>query len=154
LAVRGRPTRLSISRACVPTSNARLTTRCRSQTALETSLTWSLSLARKAQDVLTLPNYLLCNDNDLFKKDIIRVSAVYNRISVFRAEQSMSRRQLAEAVGVNSQTIGYLERGDYKPSLELALKIARHFGVAVEMLFSFDRFEPIAMTLKRAGGSE
>jgi len=82
------------------------------------------------------------------------LTVVYNRISVFRAEQGVSRRQLAEAVGVNHQTIGYLERGDYQPSLELALKIARHFGVAVEMLFSFDRFEPIAMTLKRAGEGE
>jgi DNA-binding XRE family transcriptional regulator len=79
---------------------------------------------------------------------------LHNRISVFRAEHGISRRELAEAVGVNGQTIGYLERGDYKPSLELALKIARHFGVAVEMLFSFDRFEPIAMTLKRAGEGE
>jgi DNA-binding XRE family transcriptional regulator len=57
---------------------------------------------------------------------------------------------LAEAVGVDVQTIGYLEGGDYKPSLELALKIARHFGVAVEMLFSLERFESIAMTFKRA----
>ncbi len=80
--------------------------------------------------------------------------SLYNRISVFRAEQGISRRQLAEAVGVNNQTIGYLERGDYKPSLELAMKIARHFGVAVEVLFSFDRFESIAMTLKRAGEDE
>lgn len=52
---------------------------------------------------------------------------------------------------MNNQTIGYLERGDYKPSLELALKIARHFGVAVEMLFSLERFEPIAMALQRTG---
>ncbi len=76
---------------------------------------------------------------------------LHNRIAVFRAERGISRRQLAEAVGVNNQTIGYLERGDYKPSLELAVKIARYFGVNVEMLFSFERFEPIAMTLKRAG---
>ena len=66
--------------------------------------------------------------------------SLHNRIAVFRAERGISRRQLAEAVGVNPQTIGYLERGDYKPSLELALKIARHFGVAVEMIFSLDRF--------------
>lgn len=79
---------------------------------------------------------------------------LYNRISVFRAERGVSRRQLADAVGVNNQTIGYLERGDYKPSLELALKIARYFGVAVEMLFSFERFEPIAMALRRAGEDE
>jgi DNA-binding XRE family transcriptional regulator len=79
---------------------------------------------------------------------------LHNRIAVFRAERGISRRELAEAVGVNNQTIGYLERGDYKPSLELALKIAQHFGVSVEMLFSFQRFEPIAMTLKRAGDDE
>lgn len=70
---------------------------------------------------------------------------------MFRAERGISRRQLADAVEVNNQTIGYLERGDYKPSLELALKIARFFGVSVEMLFSLERFEPIAMTLKRTG---
>jgi DNA-binding XRE family transcriptional regulator len=83
-------------------------------------------------------------------RDIADLS-LHNRIAVFRAERGISRRQLAEAIGVNNQTIGYLERGDYKPSLELALKIARHFGVAVEMLFSLERFEPIAMTLRRAG---
>ncbi|MCA1248465.1 helix-turn-helix transcriptional regulator [Massilia oculi] len=79
---------------------------------------------------------------------------LHNRIALFRAERGMSRKELAEAVGVNNQTIGYLERGDYKPSLELAMKIARHFGVSVEMLFSFQRFEPIAMSLKRAGDEE
>lgn len=79
---------------------------------------------------------------------------LHNRIAVFRAERGISRRELAEAVGVNNQTIGYLERGDYKPSLELAMKIAQHFGVNVEMLFSFQRFEPIAMAFKRAGEDE
>jgi putative transcriptional regulator len=76
---------------------------------------------------------------------------MYNRISLFRAEQGLSRRALAGAVGVNAQTIGYLERGDYKPSLELALKIARQFGVNVELVFALTPFEPIATTLQRAG---
>lgn len=79
---------------------------------------------------------------------------LHNRIAVFRAEHGISRRELAEAVGVNHQTIGYLERGDYKPSLELAMKIAQHFGVKVEMLFSLRRFESIAMTIQRAGEDE
>jgi DNA-binding XRE family transcriptional regulator len=74
---------------------------------------------------------------------------IYNRIALFRAERGTSRRELAEAVGVNNQTIGYLERGDYKPSLELAMKIAAYFGVSVEMLFSFQPFASIADTLKR-----
>ena len=73
-----------------------------------------------------------------------------NRISLFRAERGTSRRELAEAVGVNNQTIGYLERGDYKPSLELAMKIARYFDVSVEMLFSLERFEPIAQRRYRS----
>lgn len=79
---------------------------------------------------------------------------MHNRIALFRAEQAVSRRELAEAVGVNNQTIGYLERGDYKPSLELALKIAQFFRVNVEMIFSLTRFEPISETLKRAGEDE
>ena len=68
---------------------------------------------------------------------------------MFRAERGVSRRELAEAVGVNPQTIGYLERGDYKPSLELAMKIAAYFGATIEALFSFTPFMPIAATLRR-----
>ncbi len=75
---------------------------------------------------------------------------IFNRIGLFRAERGVSRRDLAEAVGVNPQTIGYLERGDYAPSLELAMKIAEFFGVPVEMLFSFTPFESIAGALMRA----
>jgi len=76
---------------------------------------------------------------------------LHNRIALFRAEYGLTRKALAEAVGVNPQTVGYLERGDYKPSLELAMKIAEQFGVAVEHLFSFTPFEPVADTLRRAG---
>jgi putative transcriptional regulator len=99
-------------------------------------------------NALRVHNDLLCNSNE---PSCNAHMSLHNRIAVFRAERGLSRRQLAEAVGVNPQTIGYLERGDYKPSLELALKIARHFGVAVEMIFSLDRF---AMTFGRTGGKE
>lgn len=76
---------------------------------------------------------------------------IHNRIALFRAEAGMSRRDLAEAVEVNPQTIGYLERGDYKPSLELGMKIAAVFNVPVELLFSFTPFESVAEALRRAG---
>ena len=76
---------------------------------------------------------------------------LYNRIALFRAERSLSRRELAESVEVNVQTIGYLERGDYKPSLELAMKIAAVFDVPVELVFSFTPFPSIAASLRRAG---
>jgi DNA-binding XRE family transcriptional regulator len=73
---------------------------------------------------------------------------VHNRLSVFRAERKLSRKDLAEQVGVNPQTIGYLERGDYAPSVELALKLAALFDVSVEQLFSLKPFAPLAASLK------
>lgn len=48
---------------------------------------------------------------------------VHNRIAVLRADRRVSRRELAEALGVHYQTVGYLERGEYAPSLHLALRI-------------------------------
>ncbi|WP_280427551.1 helix-turn-helix transcriptional regulator [Nocardia brasiliensis] len=65
---------------------------------------------------------------------------IYNRIAMLRAERGISRRELAEALGVHYQTIGYLERGEYSPSLHLALRIAAYFEVAVEIVFSTSPF--------------
>lgn len=61
---------------------------------------------------------------------------VYNRIAMLRAERGISRRELADALGVHYQTVGYLERGEYSPSLYLALRIAEYFEVQVEVIFS------------------
>ncbi|MFD0360608.1 helix-turn-helix transcriptional regulator [Nocardia sp. GCM10030253] len=61
---------------------------------------------------------------------------IYNRIAMLRAERGISRRELAEALGVHYQTVGYLERGEYSPSLHLALRISAYFEVAVEIIFS------------------
>lgn len=76
---------------------------------------------------------------------------IYNRIALFRAEAGMSRKALADKVGVNPQTIGFLERGDYNPSLELALNVAAVFKVPVELLFSFKPFPSVAETLLGQG---
>jgi DNA-binding XRE family transcriptional regulator len=78
---------------------------------------------------------------------------IYNRIALFRAEAGLSRKALADKVGVNPQTIGFLERGDYNPSLELALNIAAVFEVPVELLFSFKPFPSVAATLLGQGDS-
>ncbi len=59
---------------------------------------------------------------------------------MLRAERGISRRELAEALGVHYQTIGYLERGEYSPSLHLALRIAAYFEVTVEVIFSTNPF--------------
>jgi DNA-binding XRE family transcriptional regulator len=68
---------------------------------------------------------------------------VYNRIAMLRVERGISRRQLATALGVHYQTIGYLERGEYSPSLHLALSIARYFEVPLEVVFSIEPFARI-----------
>lgn len=68
---------------------------------------------------------------------------VHNRIAMLRAERGVTRRQLSEALGVHYQTIGYLERGEYSPSLFLALKIADYFEVSIEVVFSTEPFARI-----------
>ena len=65
---------------------------------------------------------------------------VYNRITQVRAHIGWSRQDLAAAVGVHYQTIGYLERGEYSPSLSLALRIAQALGEEVQDLFSIEPF--------------
>lgn len=76
---------------------------------------------------------------------------LHNRIRVLRAERGISRRELAEAVQVNQQTIGYLERGDYGPSLELGLKIAAFFGATVDLIFALEPFEGLVAELGNKG---
>ena len=74
---------------------------------------------------------------------------VHDRIAVLRAERRVSRKELADAVGVHPQTIGYLERGEYSPSLVLALRIARFFDLPVEAVFSLDPLPAIGSELTR-----
>lgn len=69
---------------------------------------------------------------------------VHNRIAMLRAERKVSRRELADALGVHYQTVGYLERGEFSPSLYLALRIAEYFEVPVETVFSTREFPRIS----------
>ena len=66
----------------------------------------------------------------------------------------MSRQQLAEAVGVNYQTIGYIERGEYNPSLELAFRFSEVFGLPIEAIFSRRPLKPLSEELYRRGKQE
>ncbi|MDA8796405.1 helix-turn-helix transcriptional regulator [Aquiluna sp.] len=63
---------------------------------------------------------------------------VANRVEDLRARNNLSRQELAEQVGVHYQTIGYIERGEYSPSLVLALLIASVLGASVEEIFWLD----------------
>ena len=63
---------------------------------------------------------------------------MFNRIAEVREQRGLSRQEFADAVGVHYQTVGYLERGEYSPSLALALRIANLLELQVEALFSLD----------------
>lgn len=78
-------------------------------------------------------------------------SGLYNRLVVLRAERGISRQELADAVGINYQTIGFLERGDYGPSLKLAFAIAAYFGLPVEAIFSTEPFQPLSQQVYGMG---
>ncbi|GAA4078431.1 MULTISPECIES: helix-turn-helix transcriptional regulator [Actinomadura] len=80
-------------------------------------------------------------------------TALHNRLAVLRAERGVSRAELATAVGVNPQTIGFLERGDYGPSAELALKICEFFELPFEAVFSLRPFTPMSQQLYRSADS-
>jgi DNA-binding XRE family transcriptional regulator len=68
---------------------------------------------------------------------------VHNRLPLLRADRGLSRADLAAALGIHYQTVGYIERGEYAPSLHLALRIAALFEVPVEAVFALEPFGPL-----------
>jgi putative transcriptional regulator len=83
--------------------------------------------------------YYLCN---------MESRKLYNRINLLRKERGMSRQELADKIGVNVQTIGYLEREEYNPSLDLAFRISEVFELPIDMIFSTGAFKSISEILK------
>ena len=65
---------------------------------------------------------------------------LFNRIEQARMARGLSRQDLADAVGVHYQTIGYLERGECSPSLASALRLSEELGLGVQDLFSVRPF--------------
>ncbi len=74
---------------------------------------------------------------------------IHNRIAALRAERGITRKELADAIGVNFQTVGYLERQEYNPSLDLAFRISEFFGFPVEFIFSTEEMKPMSSELFR-----
>jgi len=60
-----------------------------------------------------------------------------NRIKVFRAMHDLTQEALAQEMGVARQTILAIEKGKYDPSLDLAFRIARRFGVKIDEVFTY-----------------
>ena len=61
-----------------------------------------------------------------------------NRLEELRKQHGIKQEELAAALEVSRQTIGSLENGRYNPSILLAFKIARYFGVGIEEIFMYE----------------
>ena len=64
-----------------------------------------------------------------------------NRIEAIRKERGVMQEELAKSMGVSRQTISSLENGRYNPSIMLAYRIAKYFGMTIEEVFVFEEEE-------------
>ena len=64
-----------------------------------------------------------------------------NKIEAIRKERGILQDEMAKAMGVSRQTISSLENGRYNPSIMLAYKIAKYFGMTIEDVFIFEEEE-------------
>jgi len=72
---------------------------------------------------------------------------IYNRLAILRQERGLSRKELADKIGVNFQTIGYLEREEFNPGLDLAFRLSEFFDLPVELIFSPRPMKPMSQEL-------
>ena len=64
-----------------------------------------------------------------------------NKIEEIRKERGIRQEEFAKSMGVSRQTISSLENGRYNPSITLAFKIAKYFGMTIEEVFVFEEEE-------------
>lgn len=72
------------------------------------------------------------------KLSIQEVIPLKNRLEELRKARGLRQEELADALEVSRQTIGSLENGRYNPSILLAFKIARYFGMSIEDIFIYE----------------
>jgi putative transcriptional regulator len=73
--------------------------------------------------------------------------AFHNRVKTYRVDRNLSRKALADLIEVHPQTIGAIERGQFNPTIEIALRLSEALGVRLDALFSrtpFGRSEDMA----------
>ena len=66
---------------------------------------------------------------------------LYNRLKKFRAKAGYNQQEMGRLIGVSRQTISLIERGDYSPSVTLALRLAQVLGTTVEEIFRYEEDE-------------
>ena len=74
-------------------------------------------------------------ESELSIKEVIPLK---NRLEELRKARGLRQEELADALEVSRQTIGSLENGRYNPSILLAFKIARYFGMSIEEIFIYE----------------
>ncbi len=82
----------------------------------------------KSCDIILMESKLSIREEDIVK----------NRLEELRKERGIKQEDLASALEVSRQTIGSLENGRYNPSILLAFKIARYFGMTIEEIFFYE----------------
>jgi DNA-binding XRE family transcriptional regulator len=78
----------------------------------------------------------------------------HNRLQMLRVERGLSRKQLADLVEVHPQTIGYIERRQFNPTIDVALRLSAALGVGLDAIFSREPFALLdddALKARRAG---
>lgn len=65
----------------------------------------------------------------------------HNRLTMLRVERGLSRKELAELTDVHPQTIGYIERQQFNPTIDLSLRLSKVLGVGLDAIFSAEPFD-------------
>ena len=71
-----------------------------------------------------------------------RKTFLTNKIKELRVLHNMTQQELADKIGIRRETIVFLEKGNYNPSLKIAYELSKVFHAQIEQLFIFDKQEP------------
>ena len=85
-----------------------------------------------------MKKYVILMTSKLYVLQMERMDIVKNRIEAIRKEKGIRQDEFAKLIGVSRQTISSLETGRYNPSIYLAYKIAKFFGMTIEEVFVFE----------------
>lgn len=89
---------------------------------------------RILNNVLLWPDFLF----DTLLHTMVAKNNIHNTVYEFRARAGETQEALADAVGITRQTVIAIEKGNYRPSVYLALMLAKHFSTSVESLFKIE----------------
>lgn len=85
-----------------------------------------------------MKKFVILMTSKLYILQMERMDIVKNRIEAIRKEKGIRQDEFAKLIGVSRQTISSLETGRYNPSIYLAYKIAKFFGMTIEEVFVFE----------------